>query len=98
LSETDSTLNILESSFGIKVKLFPNPMSLQTTIQLSRLPPFAFDIVVIDQKGSTVQRMPEVNQNSIVITKGGLSPGLYHIHFRQRENGRLLGNYPLIIQ
>jgi hypothetical protein len=98
LGETDTTVNILETIYGIEVSIFPNPMLQQTMLQLSKLPAFKLDILVYDPTGKIVQQILDIQEYSTILKRAALSPGMYYLHFRQSDNGRVLGSYPLMIQ
>ena len=90
--------NILESQYGIKTTLSPNPMNDYVTLSFNKALPFAYNLNVVNAKGQIVRSYKNLMQPELRIEKKDLKGGLYFLQLKNRETNKIIANVELVIK
>ncbi len=80
---------------GAEVKVFPNPVATQVTIEIKGVNFKEYEFQIFDVSGKTINQQTH-NQNRFTVRRNDLHPGLYF--YRVTGDGNLLNTGKLMVQ
>jgi hypothetical protein len=90
----DSSNGVNEQTFNIKINIFPNPFSAQTTLKTD-IPLVNVTLTVDNCFGQTVAQIKNINGQTVVFSRDNLTSGLYFV--RLTEENKIIAVDKLVI-
>ncbi|MFK7904780.1 MAG: T9SS type A sorting domain-containing protein, partial [Chitinophagales bacterium] len=95
IEQVETDIEIFNSDYSIRV--FPNPFSDYTTIEVSNLPQGNYRLQVMDILGRTLKEL-KMENGKVILERGGLESGLYLVRILEEGNGRVLGSGKVLVE
>ncbi|MEZ4884986.1 MAG: FG-GAP-like repeat-containing protein [Chitinophagales bacterium] len=95
LQQVETGIEVLDNRYSIRV--FPNPFSDYTTIEVDGLPQGNYRLEVMDILGRKVREL-KVENGELQLERGSLESGLYLIRVLEEGNGRILGSGKVLVE
>ncbi len=95
IEQVETDIEVLEN--GTSIRVFPNPFSDYTTIEVNGLSQGDYRLEVMDILGRKVRELKSFDNGEWRMDRGDLESGLYLIRVLE-ENGRILGSGKILVE
>ena len=88
-----STIDLVQEN---QLRIAPNPFGSETLVSWTNPERTTFQISLLNITGQVIRNYPSVNNESLIIERGDLLPGMYFLNFRDEVGN--MGTLKLMVE